>query len=208
MDQPFPGLPAEVTELLNLGLALGMNQAFGLVAGRCSAAQAAAFCRIREENLYKRFTSDWREFCPQVLHLSAAQVDRIIRLWKEFGPGIFELSQLTRISEATYRELEPLIRDGALHFNGEAIELDPENARQIAAAVAELRRDYMSAKEKPETTLPERLSALEKRGEALAAEFNKLAQQKCQGEDLTRLELALERVSTALEQIRMSTFVR
>ena len=122
MDQPFPGLPPADGEPFNLGLALGLNQAFGVVAGRCSAAQAAAFCRIREEKLYKRYTSDWRQFCPRFLNLSASQVDRIIRLWKQYGPGIFELSQLTRISEPTWRELEPLVRDGALHFNGEAIE--------------------------------------------------------------------------------------
>lgn len=207
-DQPYPDLPAEVAEPLNLGLALGINRAFGVIAGRCSAAQAEAFCRIRAEKFYKRFTSDWRQFCPKFLHLSASQVDRIIRLWKDHGPGIFELSQLTRISEATYRELEPLIRDGAMHFNGEAIQLDLENAQKIAAVVAELRRDYMPAKQKHEPTIPERLAAIEKRADALAAEFNELAHQQCQGEDLTRLELALNRVSTALQQIQMSAFMR
>jgi len=202
MDQPFPGLPPADGEPFNLGLALGLNQAFGVVAGRCSAAQAAAFCRIREEKLYKRYTSDWRQFCPRFLNLSASQVDRIIRVWKQYGPGIFELSQLTRISEPTWRELEPLVRDGALHFNGEAIELDPENAQKIAAAVAELRRDYMPAKEKPEPTVPEILAAIEKRGEALAAEFKELARRKFHGDDLTRLEQALHRTTHALQQIQ------
>jgi len=208
MDQPYPDVPAELAEPFNLGHALGQAHAFSLVAGRCTAAQAGTLCRIREEKLYKPFTSDWREFCPKFLNISASQADRIIRLWKEFGPGIFELSQLTRVSEAIYRELEPLIRDGALHFNGEAIQLDPENARKIAAIVAELRRDYMPARQKHEPTIPELLDAIEKRGEALAAEFQELASQKCQGEDLARLELALNRVAAAFEQIQMSTFVR
>ena len=33
-------LPAESAALLDLGVALGQNHAFGLIAGRCSAAQA------------------------------------------------------------------------------------------------------------------------------------------------------------------------
>ena len=60
MDQPFPGLPPEDGEPFNLGLALGLNQAFGVVAGRCSAAQAAAFCRIRDEKLYKHIKPELR----------------------------------------------------------------------------------------------------------------------------------------------------
>jgi hypothetical protein len=46
METSNSELPAEVAELLELGSVLGQNQAFGLVAGRCSAAQA--FARRKE----------------------------------------------------------------------------------------------------------------------------------------------------------------
>jgi hypothetical protein len=133
-------LAPEISELLSLGIAVGQSQAFALVAGRCSAAQAQAFLRIREEKLYKRCADTWKEFCPRFLKMSSSQIDRIIRLWQQHGAGIFELSQLTRISPELYRAIEPHIQDGAVHFNGEVIELDPVNSEKVTAIVAEMRR--------------------------------------------------------------------
>jgi len=49
-------LPAESAALLDLGVAPGQNHPFGLIAGRCSAAQAAGLRRLREEKLNKRFS--------------------------------------------------------------------------------------------------------------------------------------------------------
>src|SRR5579871_3514858 len=59
--------------LLELGVVLGQSLAFGLVAGRCSAAQAQALRRLREERLYKRCTEAWLEFCPKYLKISRAE---------------------------------------------------------------------------------------------------------------------------------------
>jgi hypothetical protein len=44
---PGSELPADDAELLDLGSVLGQNLTFGLVAGRCSAAQAASLRRLR-----------------------------------------------------------------------------------------------------------------------------------------------------------------
>jgi hypothetical protein len=52
-------LPADVAELLELGSFLGQSQAFGLVAGRRSAAQAASLKRLRDEKKYKRVKEHW-----------------------------------------------------------------------------------------------------------------------------------------------------
>ena len=48
MEKDISKLPAEVTAALNLGAALGENRAFSLIAGRCSAAQAAGLHRHGE----------------------------------------------------------------------------------------------------------------------------------------------------------------
>jgi hypothetical protein len=200
MDQSISEIPADVAEVLHLGMVLGQNQAFGLLAGRCSAAQAEALQRLREEKLHLRCASTWKEFCPRFLNMSGKQADYIIRLWQQFGAGFFELSQLTRISAQTYRAIEPAIREGALHFNEEAIELDPENAQKLAAAVAELRRT-IPVKEKPAPTIQERLADLEKRCAAIASEFAEIARHPCQEEDRVRFELTLNRASAALQQI-------
>ena len=50
------------------------------------------------------------------------------------------LLTLTRISPETYRAIAPAVKDGALHVDGEAIELNAENSRKVAAAVSRLRR--------------------------------------------------------------------
>ena len=113
----------EVNEVLDLGVVLGQNQAFGLIAGRCSAAQAESIRRIRTEQLYKRVAEHWRDFCPQYLKMSGSQADNIIRLWEEFGAGYFEVAQLTRVSPETYRAIEPAVENGVLNLNGEQIEL-------------------------------------------------------------------------------------
>ena len=89
MDKPIAELSDADAALLDLGVALGQNYAFAVVAGRCSAAQAAGLRRLREEKLYKRCTENWDRFCTTYLKISRAEVDRMIRLWDEFGAGYF-----------------------------------------------------------------------------------------------------------------------
>jgi hypothetical protein len=140
METSNSELPAEVAEMLELGSVLGQNQAFGLIAGRCSAAQAASLKRLRDEKKYKQVTGDWRDFCSRFLRMSGSQADKIIHLWEEFGAGFFKVAQLTRISPATYRAIAPAVREDALHLNGEVIELSAGNAPKVAEAVARIRR--------------------------------------------------------------------
>jgi hypothetical protein len=173
--------------LLEVGVALGQNHAFGLIAGRCSAAQAEGLCRLREEKLYKRCTEKWDDFCPRFLKISRAEADRTIKLWEEFGAAYFELSQLTRVSPETFRAIAPSIQDGALHYQGEAIELNPENSRRVAAVVAELRSAIpkRSAESRSlmrevqglchEADLTVRIEKLNECCTALVAEFDKIS---------------------------------
>jgi len=203
MDQPVPELPAELAEVLKLGEVLGQNQSFTIVSGRCSAAGAEALLRMRESRLYLRCASSWKEFCPKYLHISGTQADRIIRMWQQYGPGIFELSQLTRISPEFYRTIEPLIKDSALHFNDEAIELDPENAGKVADAVAELRRTMPPAppKDKPAPAIPDRMSALQKLCQTIVFEFHSLAGVNVDGEARRNLGPTLKGVAIALQDV-------
>jgi hypothetical protein len=124
----------------DLGRLVGRREAFSAVAARCSAADAAILREIREKRLYEGQAQDWEEFCSQHLHISKTNANRIIRYLDEFGPTYFDVAQLTRISPEAYRAIAPSIRDQALHHNGDAIALIPENAEKVAAAVAELRK--------------------------------------------------------------------
>src|SRR4051812_29211684 len=140
--------------MLDLGIALGQQHAFAIVAGRCSAAQAETLRRIREEKAYLKCSPLWREFCPKYLGMSSSQADRIIHLLDEFGPKYFSVAQVTRISAEVYRAIAPAVQDGVLEFKGETIELAPENVRAVTAAVAGLRRGAPVKKKPPPPPRP------------------------------------------------------
>ena len=53
MQKQLPATVPDDADSLDLGILLGQNQAFALVAGRCSAARAAALQRVREDKLYR-----------------------------------------------------------------------------------------------------------------------------------------------------------
>jgi hypothetical protein len=210
-------LPYELADgdaaMLELGVILGQNIAFGVVAGRCSAAQAQSLRRLRDEKLYKRCCEKWEDFCPQYLKISRTEADRTIRLLEEFGPIYFELSQLTRVSPETYRAIAPAIENGVLHHNGESIPLNADNSRKVAAAVAEMRSAL--PKKSPEELslmrqidqicqegeLQERLFKTEKCGMAVIKEFEKIASHESLGASQMFLKSAVARVCRELNRV-------
>jgi len=157
MESQLPGLPADVAGTLVLGAALGENRALALISGRCTAAQAESLRRLREEKQYQRLNVTWDAFCAGYLRISRSQADKLIATLEEFGPEYFELSQLTRISPETYREIESSIRDGAITLCGDTIQLIPENAHRVAHAVAVLRAEKARSGPRP---LDDRIEAL------------------------------------------------
>ena len=200
MEKSTTGPPVDDTGLLDLGIVLGQHQTFSLMAGRCSAAQAAGLRCLREEKKYKRCTPHWENFCPNYLKMSRSEADKIIRLWEEFGAGYFEVAQLTRISPETYRAIEPMVKEGMLDFDGEALELDVENSRKVAAAVAQLRR-RASAKKSPQLDMHQRLAELDKRCTAMVVEFEEISQKERHGENWLQFTRVLERLFSALQRI-------
>jgi hypothetical protein len=123
-----------------LGSLVGRHEALGLIASRCSAADAATLRRIRDQELWRSQAATWNEFCETRLRMSRSNANRLIRLLEEFGDPYFTISQATCITPQTYRAIAPAIRDNALHVGGEAIALTEENAPRIAAAVDALRK--------------------------------------------------------------------
>ena len=193
-------LSAEDAELLELGVALGQNHAFGLVAGRCSAAQAQTLRELREGKKYKRCAEDWRAFCSQHLNMSGCQADKIISLLERFGPGYFELAQLTRISAETYQIVAPAVQDGALHFNGEMIQLDPENARKVAAAVAQLRREAAVKKPGQPNPTANQLADIDRRFSELMKDIQAILHNS--DENWGQFSGILDRMTSTLHRLR------
>jgi len=192
MECPYPEVPAEKAGTLNLGVALGENVAFGLVSGRSMAAQAAVVKRIREEKLYQALEPLWEEFCPKYLNMSRAEADRLIRLYVEFGPGYFDVSQLTRVSPETYRALSGAVRDGAIHIDGQSIELKAQNSREVAAAVARLRKT---------TRKTDPIGELQRLSTAFVQELQKAAKKEHNGGNWTQFTALFEQVQSELARI-------
>ena len=201
MQEPISGLPADDAGLLDLGSVMGQCHTFGAIAGRCSAAHAATLKRLREERCCLRISANWRAFCNEYLKMSQTQADHIIQLWDEFGAAYFELAQLTRISPETYRALAPAIHNGAVHCNGQAIELNVENSRRVAAVVAELRRSLPVARPPRLVSMPQRLAQLEKRCARIVADFEEISKQQQHGDYWLRFTEILMRWSAALRRI-------
>ena len=198
----------ESAAALNLGSLLGQSQAFGIVAGRCSAAQAACLHRLRKTREFQLVTPRWRDFCTQHLGIDGRNADRIIDLWEEFGAPYFELAQLTRIPPGAYRALAPSIRDGALHIDGEAIELIPENSRRLTAAVAGFRRAEPPPKPPRQLAPHERLAALDKRCDEVVAELRYFSTKERRGENWLRFTGILSRLSAAIRHLECENGMR
>jgi hypothetical protein len=125
---------------IELAKMLGARQAFGLVAGRCTAADAAILRDIRDNKKYLGFSPSWNDFCEQHLRMSKGHANHLIRQLNELGPAYFTLAQLTRITPDEFRALGPAVRGNALEFRGEAIALIEENAGRLTEAVGALRQ--------------------------------------------------------------------
>jgi hypothetical protein len=199
-DEPFGRLSAKAEEktmkksmiekeradeaVLDLGKVLGQSVAFGTIAGRCSAAQAAALRQARTERAYRRFGLTWNQFCPKHLRMSGTQADEIIRSLEEFGPEYFENTETVRISPDTYRLVAPFIQDKALRVEGETLELNSANVQKVARNVRESQRALPPpAETAPAETAPadehqilsDRLDALHRNAKAVIAGYREFA---------------------------------
>lgn len=188
-------------DLIDLGTALGETSAYGHVAGRTTAARAAAIFRIHEEKLYRHVDLTWEEFCPAYLKLSRAEADRILAAWREFGPTYFELSHLTRISPEAFRALAPAIQDGAIHVQSEAVPLTPANANRVANIVAEFRRGLVRRKVAPTLDPHLRIAHLDTRCSKLILEFDDLTRRERHSENWLQLTQTLSRLRASLNRL-------
>src|SRR5207244_9319028 len=127
------------------------QQAFAIVANQCSAAQAECLKALHDSRAYQSYGLTWEQFCDQRVGLSRPQADRIIAQLEEFGANYFRLSQLTRISPAIYRELNPQIEDETIDIDGEKIPLNPDNTPRLRAAVERFRTQLQKTRKDAET---------------------------------------------------------
>lgn len=174
-EAPRDEAPRDV-QVLDLGIMLGQRRAFGIIAGRCSAAQAECLRKIREEKSYVKFVPSWDEFCERFLKISRRTADRVIALLKKHGPLYFETASLTGITPAEFERIEPAIQKDGIHVDDDVIALIPENAERAVEAIARLQAEAAAAESaKPPKSPQEQIRDLEKLGKQLCASFHKAA---------------------------------
>lgn len=133
--EPLP-VGADLTDM-ELGKWVGRREAFGLMAGHCSAADVESLRRIKEGKLYEKHCT-WEEFCSRHLRMARRTVDRDIAYLKRFGTAFFTMRQLAHISLREYAQIAGHISDAGVRLDGEVIALLPENGEQLAGALKTL----------------------------------------------------------------------
>jgi hypothetical protein len=131
----------EFENALEIGTWLGRRQAFSLIAGRCSAADAKCLRELRESKKYKLLGLTWEECCKQRAGIGRSTADQIIQNLEEFGPDYFVIAQVTGISANEYRRIRGSVSNHALLHASDEIPIEVENAPRLVAAVEALRRE-------------------------------------------------------------------
>jgi len=160
-------------ESIEAGIAIGRQQAFAVIAARCSAAQALTLKNIKESRVYEALGFTWDQYCPEYFGISRVTADRIIHQLNEFGQSYFRLGELARVSEGDFRQIASRVTEEAVEFDGESIPLTPENAPRIRQAVRslllQLRNEQSQSRSCSET-----VSVLLARLEALLSDMRRL----------------------------------
>ena len=124
--------------LMELGKWMGRRDAFGQVAGRCSAAEIESLRRIHDGKLYQALNCTWEEFCAQYLRVSARTVERELAHLRRFGPAFFTVRQQVRLSAREFAAISGCISEQGVRVNGETVALNPESGEKVAEAVKTL----------------------------------------------------------------------
>ena len=141
-------------EWIDAGAWVGRQQAFAMIANRCSAAQALCLKQVRETRLFEKLELMWDEFCKEYAGISRENADRIIRQHEEFGEAYFRLSEIARISPETYRQIASQVSEEGLEFDGRKLALIPENGPKIRAAIQTLRAQLQEVRDANQPASP------------------------------------------------------
>jgi hypothetical protein len=130
----------KLEDAVDLGTWMGRKQAFSLIAGRCSAADAECIRQMRGKRAYRALGLNWDKFCRERLGICRATADLIVRQLEEFGPAFFTLAQVMHITADEYRRISSAVSGEKLLHSGEEIPIEAGNAPRLAAAIHDMRR--------------------------------------------------------------------
>jgi hypothetical protein len=188
-------------DTLELGAWVARTQVFAAVAGQCSFAQAECLRKIKESDAHKALGLTWEEFCPRYLGLRRSRVDAIIQNVEEFGKPYFRLAELVPISPETYRAIAPHVADGETIDlgKGQVLELVPENAAAIRAAIAKLRA--AKPERPPDSAFAAEFKSLRRRMRSLFGAYAALTPQISYRDDFEELRRIFHEFQTRFDTL-------
>ena len=193
-----------IDDAFDIGTWVGRRQAFALIAGRCSAADAEILFEIREKKLFRTIEQTWEDFCARRLGMTRSYVDRVIRQLQQLGPNLYKLSCFTRIKPAEYNLIGGALTGEGLAYGGEVIALEPENAPQLAEAVEALRRDSVQEAD-PGDLAEQSLDKADRAMKSAIAELHRLQAMTLDDARRLKLLIVVESCRDQLDLIRLST---
>jgi|SRR5579862_3676355 len=133
---------------MEAGAWVGRQQAFAVIANKCTAAQALALKQMRESRFYETLGLNWETFCRDHAGISRAYADDLIRRLDEFGDSYFRLADIARISPEVYRGIATKVTPEGIEIDGESVPLTRANAGRIRAAIKRLRAELKQTNER------------------------------------------------------------
>jgi len=126
------------TPTLDAGMLAGRQQAFAMIATKCTYAQAVCLKEIHDTHAYEEFGLSWNDFCPKHVGISRVHADSLIHRLDEFGEAYFRLAAIARISTDLFRQIADRVTAATIELDGEQIPLTPDNAQKIRAGIRRL----------------------------------------------------------------------
>ena len=154
---------------IEFGSWVGLQQAFVVVTGSCTAARAQCLKQVRDSKMLDDLGLTWEEFCREHVGISRQHADNLIRQHAEFGDAYFRLTEIARVSPRAYRRIASHVDAETIEIDGEKLALTPANAGRIRAAIQKLRNRACPAA--PAPRLAPDLVELQLRVDALAADI-------------------------------------
>jgi hypothetical protein len=129
----------------DIGASVGRQQAFSAVSSKCSAAQAQSLQQIRESHSYEELGLTWEAFCKEHVGISRGHADALIRRYAEFGDAFFRVSEITPVSQETFRQIADKVKGEYIEIDGETLSITPENAPRIRFGIQQMRKELKRA---------------------------------------------------------------
>jgi hypothetical protein len=120
------------------GLLTGRQQAFAMIASKCTYAQAVCLKEVHDTRAYERLGVTWEQYCSKYCGIGRTAAETIIKRLDEFGEAYFRLAALVRISPDTFREIRDRVTAETIELNGEQIPLISANASKIRVGIRRL----------------------------------------------------------------------